>query len=169
MTVSCLGCILFYRSSWLSVQRSCELTERIQWQPMGQKRDIPVVESSNCRAAQGQSHWDWQNSSWLTDRLIQVNDWLTEWVYDGITDIWKRELREHWKLTFESGMYPVFQSYLLMRKKTSRLKPASLSSSQEVKTKSQFREIQRIRDQRISQDHESDQCRISALDNLRNF
>lgn len=33
-------------SSWLSVQRLCELTERTQWQTLGQKRDIPVVKSS---------------------------------------------------------------------------------------------------------------------------
>lgn len=49
---------MLHSSSWLSVQRLCELTERIQWQTLGQKWDIPVVKSNYCRAVLGQSHWD---------------------------------------------------------------------------------------------------------------
>lgn len=56
--------LLRYSPSRLSVQRLCELTERIQWQPLGQKRDIPVVESSNCRVVLGQPHCE------LTDSRI---------------------------------------------------------------------------------------------------
>lgn len=69
-----VDCILLCSSSWLTVQRLWEQTERIQWQPMGQRRDIPVAESRNCRAALGQPHWGWHSSSWLTDGLIQRND-----------------------------------------------------------------------------------------------